>query len=226
MGRQQHRSYEGVTEAFSSESENAEITDARAIVLKGKNALKGNGMEAFKRNLVQHVDILGIRQTSTNYNPNDEVQTVVLDNWTEEVLKFLALKTITGDNVEPCQLFPGYAIGVGWKALLVIPSVYQEVCIAMGNQNVFDHDPTDTASNKVQQKHRVKRYNATLRAYANFFDQQPPGLYWNFHKQEQQKEQSLYDKVFWLCNPSVFSDARDEEQNTDRGMSPSMPMLT
>jgi len=174
---------------FSDSTVDSKQKSIAEMVYAGRKALRqDNGMEILKKKLVPHLHSLSIQASSKEFDPNDDVQCVVLDNWIEEVLRFLALKTILCDTTEPCQLFSGYAVGVGWKALMVVPSIYSRVCDSMGNSHVFDHDPTDTSSNRVQHKHRVKRFNATLRAYLAHFDQQPPSLYWNFDKRVQKVE--------------------------------------
>jgi len=216
-----------VDAVFSEDSSDDHITDARELVLLAKRAIKGSGgMDVLKQNLVKHVVALGLNQTlSDDYNPSDEVQTVVLENWTEEVLRFIALKTIMGDSTEPCQLFPGFAVATGWKALLIMPTVYRQVCISMGNDHVFDHNPTDTASSKVQEKHRVKRYNATLRAYSSHFDQQPPALYWNFHKPPPRPIDSFMDRFLCGCDSFLATAAGTSTPVPERkGMSPTMPV--
>mmetsp|Transcript_3571 Transcript_3571/g.4028 ORF Transcript_3571/g.4028 Transcript_3571/m.4028 type:complete len:223 (+) Transcript_3571:95-763(+) len=209
---------------FSEDDSISAEVDARELVLKAKKAMKGSGaMEVFKQNLVEIMPILGLKQKIQEfYDPNDEMQTVVLENWTEEVLRFIAIKSIMGDSTEPCQLFPGFAVAAGWKALLVMPSVYRQVCFAMGNEHVFDHNPTDTASSKVQEKHRVKRYNATLRAYSNYYDQQPPALYWNFHTPPPRRILTLLDKVYAALE--FCSSTPTPALTPEKGMSPDMPV--
>lgn len=220
---------------FSDESTPAEdkyntVTD---LLSKAKRALTaGGGTPAFQKNLARKLHVLN----GTRYNeeesalkPEDEMQAVVLNTWTDEVLRFLVLKTITGDNTEPCQLLPGYAVGVGWKVLMLTPSLYSKVCLAMGNQDIFDHNPSDTATNRIQEKHKVKRYNATLRAYeCHFDDQQPPNLYWNFHPKKMAEEESFLSSVVKQCGVDMafLSDPFAMEQKTrEPGMSPSMPSL-
>ena len=200
------------------------------LVVSGKKALKsGGGMLTFQKNLVKETPILhGLEKgTVVKYDPEDEVQSVLLDTWTEELLKFLALKTITGDNTEPCQLLPGFAVGVAWKTMMVTPSLYSKICLAMGNQHVFDHDPTDTAASRVQQKHKVKRYNATLRAYETYFEEQPAALYWNFYQKKQKHEDDGFvTSMMRKCgvDMSFFSDPLAMDQRTrEPGMSPNMP---
>ncbi len=201
-----------------------------SLVVSGKKALKsGGGMLTFQKNLVKETPILhGLEKgTVVKYDPEDEVQSVLLDTWTEELLKFLALKTITGDNTEPCQLLPGFAVGVAWKTMMVTPSLYSKICLAMGNQHVFDHDPTDTAASRVQQKHKVKRYNATLRAYETYFEEQPAALYWNFYqKKRKHEDDNFVTSVMRKCgvDMSFLSDPLAMDQKTrEPGMSPNMP---
>lgn len=216
---------------FSSDSQDGvdRYGSVASLVIKGKKALKsGGGTIAFQRNLAKEIPVLhGLdKGTIVTYNAEDEMQSVVLDTWTEELLKFLALKTITGDNTEPCQLLPGHAVGVAWKTLMVNPSYYSKVCLAMGNQNVFDHNPTDTAASRVQQKHKVKRYNATLRAYESYFEEQPASLYWNYHRKEQKEEDNVIASMMKQCGVdfAFIADPLAVNQKTrEPAMSPNMP---
>jgi hypothetical protein len=219
---------------YSDETETSPVDKYVSIsdlMVKGKKALKsGGGLLSYQKNLTKEIHILTGKVPSpkekTAFNPDDEMQMVVLDTWTDEVLRFLSLKTITGDNTEPCQIFPGHAVGVAWKVLMLTPSLYSKVCLAMGNQNVFDHDPSDTATSKVQEKHKIKRYNATLRAYESYFDRQPPPLYWNFHKKKV-VEESGFAAMIKQCGVDVdfITDPFAAEPKAEPKMSPHMPIL-
>lgn len=210
-----------VTDRFNSIAE---------FIIKGKKALKaGGGLLVYKKKLVKNIHIFSEKnETETpSLNLEDEYQSMILDNWIEEVMRFLALKTITGDNTEPCQLLPGYAVGHGWKTLMTIPSLYSKVCLAMGNRHIFDHHPSDTAASRVQEKHKVKRYNATLRTYERYFDQQPQSLYWSFYPREKQDDSvSGFLSNLCGCDTSFLSDPMATKvKRRDQGMSPSMPQL-
>jgi len=217
--------------AFSDETPE-EMNKGLDLVVRAKKALNSTGgMEILHRNLVKEIHILSDRHDAEPeiLDLNDEVQSVFLSKWTDEVLRFLALKTIIGDNTEPCQLLPGFAIGIGWKCLMISPSIYSKVCVSMGNARVFDHDPSDTSSNRIQEKHRVKRYNATLRAYTSNFEQQPPALYWSFHQRPKREEDDTFVGFVGRlcgCDASFITDPFAENLAAPRrGMSPEMPEL-
>lgn len=223
-----------ISEKFSDESndQNDRYKEAMELVTKGRRALKsaGGAHLTFRKNLVTKINSLHGKASSEidSLNPDDKIQAVILDTWTEEIIKFLALKTIVGDNTEPCQFLPGHGVGIGWKVLMMTPSLYSKVCLAMGNQNVFDHDPFDTAtSSRVQEKHKVKRFNATLRAYENYYDEQPKSLYWSYYPKKQ-PEQGFFASMIKQCGVDIsfLSDPLTMEQRTrEPGMSPSMPSL-
>lgn len=222
----------GISNVFSDEQSDAadRFNSISEIIIKGKKALKaGGGLLVFKKKLVKNLNILSEKneKEEPRLNLDDEYQCVLLDNWIEELLRFLALKTITGDITEPCQLLPGYAIGDAWKVLMTSPSLYSKVCLAMGNQHIFDHHPSDTAVSRVtQEKHKVKRYNATLRAYESFFDQQPPSLYWSFYPKEKEDD-SMTSFLIEMCgcDTSFLSDPFANKEKKSRGMSPDMPVF-
>eukprot|EP00979_Chaetoceros_neogracilis_P015401 scaffold5876_cov363-Chaetoceros_neogracile.AAC.5 len=203
------------------------------LLSKAKRALKaGAGTPIFRNNLARKMNTLNgtpysEREQQITSQIEDEMKSLVLDTWTEEILKFLVLKTITNDNLEPCQLLPGYAVSVGWKTLMLTPSLYSKACISMGNSDIFDHDPSDTATNRLQEKHKVKRHNATLRAYENYFESQPPNLYWNFHAKKVKDEERFLPSMIRQCGVDIsllFHPFSMQQQNTkEAGMSPSMP---
>lgn len=199
------------------------------LMKKGRKAIVSGGqISSIYKNLVQEIHVIAEKRSSEIpvYNANDEIQSVLLENWIEEVLKFLALKTITGDTTEPCQLLPGHAVGVGWKVLMMSPAVYSKVCLAMGNSNIFDHNPLDTdASSRIQEKHKIKRYNATLRAYEAYFDQHPPSLYWSFHKKTKDLDDSIVASMGRFCgfDSSFITDPFALNVEEPKKMSPTMP---
>ena len=103
---------------------------------------------------------------------------IILEGWVEELMRFLAIKTLMDDGTKPFQLAPGGAISIAWKELMAMPSNYAAVCYAMGNANVIDHDPFDAVLTPEEERHMEKRLNATMRHYAKYFDEQPPALFW------------------------------------------------
>ena len=106
------------------------------------------------------------------------LEEIILDGWVEELMRFLALKTLMDDATKPFQLAPGGAICIAWKELMLMPSNYAAVCHAMGNAHVIDHDPFDAVLTPEEERHMQKRLNATMRHYARYFDEQPPALFW------------------------------------------------
>lgn len=190
------------------------------LVIKGKKALKsGGGMLALKKKLVNEINIFSEKHDAPpELDLDNEYQSIILDNWIEELLRFLALKTITGDYTEPCQLLPGHGVNVGWKVLIKIPSLYSKVCLSMGNQTVFDHNPSDTVQYRVKKTHKIKRFNATLRAYESYFDEQPQVLYWSYHPKE--KEHYVLGFLNQLCGCDTSVISYPFALNDDLGMSP------
>mmetsp|Transcript_6693 Transcript_6693/g.14632 ORF Transcript_6693/g.14632 Transcript_6693/m.14632 type:complete len:296 (-) Transcript_6693:127-1014(-) len=106
------------------------------------------------------------------------LEEIILDGWVEELMRFLALKTLMDDATKPFQLAPGGAICIAWKELMLMPRSYAAVCHAMGNAHVIDHDPFDAVLTPEEERHMQKRLNATMRHYARYFDEQPPALFW------------------------------------------------
>lgn len=222
------RSHELIQPTFSDEeSDNEDRFNAISeLIIKGKKALKaGGGLLLFKKKLVKEMNVLSEKNEPTpELDLDNEYQSMILDSWIEELLRFLALKTITGDFTEPCQLLPGHAVGVAWKVLMTNPSLYSKVCHGMGNQHVFDHHPADTSASRVKAKHKIKRYNATLRAYESYFEQQPQPLYWSFHPKEKENFVAGFLSRLCGCDASFIADPFATKVRTrDTGMSP--PLL-
>ena len=218
-------SEDDVESCFSDDHTEANNRFKRAseLVREGKKALKaGGGNIEFKRKLVKNINVFSekVEKATPKLNPENEYQNMVLDQWIEELIRFLALKTITGDYTEPCQLLPGHAVALAWKVLMTSPSLYSKICTGMGNQTVFDHHPEDSVPSRVQEKQRVKRYNATLRIYEAYFDQQPQPLYWSFHPKEKEEESALQDFMNNLCGCDILADISKKSGP----MSPSMPL--
>lgn len=105
----------------------------------------------------------------------------ILDSWVEELLRFLVLKTLQGDLTRPYQQAPSGPVTVAWRALLAMPSTYAAVCLAMGNTRPIEEDivARDVALKPDEERQITKRLNATMRAYAKFFGEQPPDLFWS-----------------------------------------------
>ena len=172
--------------------------NAYECFLAGKRGLNKDGAVALKSKLQQYLHIL-TDQKNDNEDEQIDLNDVVLENWVDEILKFLTLKTVMNDVTEPCQLAPGFAISVGWESLIQIPSIYARVCQAMGNNLVFDY-MTSMESKQEIKKHVKKRFNATLRAYQHHFDQQPPCLYWSLHERPKKTRQdTIFDKLASVC---------------------------
>lgn len=137
--------------------------------------MTSGGIMHLKRHLSKKMNLLNQKSSA-----GDKVHDMVLEGWVEELLRFLALKTLAGDITKPFQMTPSTPIAEAWKDLMVMPVTYAEVCYAMGNKHVIDHDPFDMAKSddELESKRQLKRFNATLRAYQQLFDQQPPRLFW------------------------------------------------
>ena len=137
----------------------------------------------WKINLLREEDLQELRDVHTGNFEDD-----VLEGWVEELLRFLALKTLQGDNTKPFQLAPSGPVIVAWKALMAMQSSYAVVCLALGNDHPIDEDfvGPDVALGSDEERHLTKRLNATMRAYSKYFDEQPPALFWKGVKEPQE----------------------------------------
>ena len=162
----------------------------------------------WKINLLREEDLQELRDVHTGNFEDD-----VLEGWVEELLRFLALKTLQDDTTKPFQLAPSGPVIVAWKALMAMRSSYAAVCLALGNDNPIDEDfvGPDVAFESDQEQHLTKRLNATMRAYSKYFDEQPPALFWKGVKEPQEPNAlvQIYNtaKQLWTDVASCGNDA-------------------
>ena len=186
------------------------------LVAKAHTALNkcDKGIAHLKKALRWKIHLLGeeylqeLRDVHTGNFEDD-----VLDGWVEELLRFLALKTLQDDTTKPFQLAPSGPVIVAWKALMAMRSSYAAVCLALGNDNPIDEDfvGPDVAFESDQERHLTKRLNATMRAYSKYFDEQPPALFWKGVKEPQEPNAlvQIYNtaKQLWTDVASCGNDA-------------------
>jgi hypothetical protein len=160
------------------------------LLLLAKKTLKASGgFELWMSMLSQRLHLIST-------SPDTVIQNVLVENWADEVIKFIILKTEMEDFTEPCQLTPGYAISVGWSALVLLPNHYELVCQTIGSEGKFDHNLTDYSKEDVLRRRlRIQRHNATLREYEKYFDSKPPMLYWSFEPPQGKKTTAASDDL-------------------------------
>ena len=150
------------------------VASARTALDKSRK-----GTTQLKKALRWKIHLLGdIQDLQDGYSRSFEED--ILDGWVEELFRFLALKTLQNDITKPFQLAPSGPVIVAWKALLAIPPSYAAVCLAMGNDHPIDEDcdGLGVSFETDEERHLIKRLNATMRAYSRYFGEQPPALFW------------------------------------------------
>jgi len=167
------------------------------LVTNAKTALARNGgIYHWKISLRRQLHILKDRESIQQESDGDPHE-ILVDGWVNETLRWLAIKTLSGDTTKPFQLAPGDPIELAWKALMIMPSHYANVCYSMGNDFVIDHDPFDTIEqDEEEKKHIMKRYNCSLRLYVQYFNGQPPLLYWKEPKVQKTTISEYIGKIF------------------------------
>ena len=110
------------------------------MVVVGRRAIsQANGIEKLKEKLMPYLHQLNDKTSFREYESNNTIRRVLLNEWIEELLRFLALKTVTEDLTEPFQLYPGYTITLAWKMMTSLPQ-YNKVCLDMGNLQLFEFE--------------------------------------------------------------------------------------
>lgn len=149
---------------------------AKVIISAARKELnRTGGFTSLSRYLHEHITILfpGSEKPPSGV----AVQTLVISGWIEELLRFLAIKTLAGDTSYPFEMGPSMPIDAAWRALMIMPSSYYFVCRALGNENVIDHNPLCT-EDRADVRKKKKDLFCTVRVYALCFDQEAPKLYW------------------------------------------------
>ena len=165
------------------------MCDESLVALVKKNLKASGGLDLWMANLSQRLNLI-------SNNPDTVIRNVLVENWADEVIRFIILKNVLEDFTEPCQLSPGYAISVGWSALVLLPNVYEMACQTIGSEGKFEHNFSTTGETKrdpLKRKLLTQRHNATLREYEKYFDSKPPMLYWSLDPVQPKTAQSQDD---------------------------------
>jgi len=119
----------------------------------------------------------------------------ILNDWVNELLKFLALKALyleeekadgkpvdfDDDDLSVSKrrkvLVPSEPVREAWRCLLLLPVTYYDVCISLGCQKVIDYDEF-TTTEKDDPKTRNKNYTRTMEKYKEIYKLQPPKNFW------------------------------------------------
>ncbi len=144
-------------------------------------------------------------------NVDFEIETVnqLLDAYVIELLRFLAMKVLL-ESIPPNEdesilqqqqrksrrdaeiknrhsLVPSRTIRDAWKALVILPYAYAEVCSAFGCANPLDYDGDnemleypffDSATTNSEVKRARQCYRFTLDAYEKLFICEPSPVFW------------------------------------------------
>jgi hypothetical protein len=103
----------------------------------------------------------------------------LINQWIDELLRYLTLKTMAGDIGIPCRMPASAPIDEAWMGLMIIPSAYAKVCSALGSETVIDRDPAAHQARSKSETSRLHvRFNTTLRAYTQNFWQDPSEIFW------------------------------------------------
>lgn len=103
---------------------------------------------------------------------------LLAENWVEEVLKFLALKVTLGDTIQkPFQLAPSAQIQMAWNCLMLMPKIYDKLCIDMCG-SVIDNDLSDSIITEENLDLMIEKHSRTIESYEEYFKTKPPTLFW------------------------------------------------
>ena len=112
---------------------------ARNAVASGRRALIECGaMSTLQQYLMNKVRSLHYENKGSANETKNEIMVM---RWIDELLRFLAIKTLSGDITVPARMPPSNPIDEAWRGLMIMPSAYAKVCFSMGNDTVIDRDP-------------------------------------------------------------------------------------
>ena len=108
-------------------------------------------------------------------------------------------------------LVPSVPLREGWKALLLLPMLYSDICIAMGGERSLDYNDddiildyqTDKEISSQVVKEARQRYRYTLITYETLYLVIPDEMIWTRLKEEDDdkyRDTSLYDDFSDLLN--------------------------
>lgn len=206
-------------DADLSEERVDEEVDAKAawvlVASARKTLVQGGGMDQLKDNLrgkIKFLDADHAREVRAG-----GLEEVTLDGWVEELLRFIALKTLMDDTNLPFQLAPSGQIKIAGRLLVELGSSYTNVCQAMGNASAIDPVAFDDDLDESQEKHMQKRFNTTLRNYEKHFDEAPPHLFWKDFKPKVDVVEKVMKGISILLGGATACSGAAWEQFAEKG---------
>jgi len=162
----------------------------------------------------------GEYEHSTDPVAESEAIDRMVDLLTIQLLRFLAMKVLiesipslnadTTNHQNEYSLVPSVPLREGWKALLLLPILYSDVCIAMGGERSLDYNDddiildyqTDEEINSQVVKEARQRYRYTLITYETLYLVIPDERIWARLKDDddEDRDASLYDDFTDLFN--------------------------
>lgn len=160
----------------SLEDQDDGIKASKAVDLGRRALIDCGAMATLQQNLRRLVNCLNYEDKAA---ANETKHAIMVMRWIDELLRFLAIKTLTGDVTVPARMPPSNPIDEAWRCLMIMPSAYAKVCLAMGNDTVIDRDPqTRNTSNSTDVQRYKMRFLSTLRTYCQMFKTEPPHAFW------------------------------------------------
>mmetsp|Transcript_18704 Transcript_18704/g.26509 ORF Transcript_18704/g.26509 Transcript_18704/m.26509 type:complete len:333 (+) Transcript_18704:167-1165(+) len=162
--------------AITTSDEEQDDKPSKSVDLGRKALIESGVMPTLQQHLMKQVKILHYEGKSS---ANETKNAIMVMRWIDELLRFLAIKTITGDVTVPARIPPSNPIDEAWRCLMIMPSAYAKVCFAMGNECVIDRDSHPRSNIDDADVHRHKmRFHCTLRTYTQMFKSEPPHVFW------------------------------------------------
>jgi hypothetical protein len=173
----------------------------------------------------------GEYKQTKNHCAESEAIYMIVDKLTVGLLRFLAMKVLiesipsgtdtilerqpslvnSNTNSQNGHLVPSAPLREGWKALLLLPMLYSDICIAMGGERSLDYNDddiildyqTDQEISSQVVKEARQRYRYTLITYETLYLVIPDEMIWTRLKEEdydKYRDTSLYDDFSDLLN--------------------------
>uniref|UniRef100_A0A6U2LL51 Uncharacterized protein n=1 Tax=Leptocylindrus danicus TaxID=163516 RepID=A0A6U2LL51_9STRA len=169
-----------------------EVISVGRNVLRQNYKLKRSTKTSFYSRLSSSIRAIFAKKTGGEFNKKFE--RVLLEGWIEELLRFLAILSLSGKGGRhnSHDFVPSYPVWEAWRCLMADKRLYCKVCLALGNSGAIDPDDFT-----VKEEDDLRAlYEDTVKEYKRLYHSEPPYLFWpEFDDFLYENEGCLFDTI-------------------------------